>query len=444
MPKSFGRVITKWRLRRRIATELPTDFAPHVYLEIHKDLREAGVDPVLHYIAYGKKEMRRYRHYEKGAEVEGADVPLDFDPWVYLKMNPDVDQAGLDPFEHYRSQGRNEGRAYLSAIYSTPHKLSSPCLSSVGLPSEFDPFLYLQANPDVAAAGLDPTTHFIEAGQYENRRLRLPFRPLPANFDPDDFIDTKPSRLLGGVEPLADGSFPWPLATFHYNACDHDKLFRNRAIISHLYLKGYGLEIDALNAPLPIRADAKVRHLTSIVEEKIVASAPHLRGLVMVKPASLVENFKLAEIETGSQDFLILNNALPFYQDPIAVLRDISRVVRPGGCLYISVPDQRFGADFRRKVTPLKHFWEDFENGPEASRSLHYLEFTELVIGAGNQTHSMANRLNHESFPIHFHCWTHHSFIRFIMDVLHKIELSFEMELCARNEVETIGILRRS
>jgi 2-polyprenyl-3-methyl-5-hydroxy-6-metoxy-1,4-benzoquinol methylase len=35
------------------------EFDPKIYLAIHKDVAEAGVDPVEHYLAYGKKEGRR-------------------------------------------------------------------------------------------------------------------------------------------------------------------------------------------------------------------------------------------------------------------------------------------------------------------------------------------------------------------------------------------------
>jgi hypothetical protein len=36
----------------------------------------------------------------------------------------------------------------------------------------FDPALYLQANPDVAAAGVDAATHYLQHGRREKRRLR--------------------------------------------------------------------------------------------------------------------------------------------------------------------------------------------------------------------------------------------------------------------------------
>lgn len=40
------------------------------------------------------------------------------------------------------------------------------------LPDDFDPELYLQANPDVAAAGTDAATHYLRFGLFEGRRLK--------------------------------------------------------------------------------------------------------------------------------------------------------------------------------------------------------------------------------------------------------------------------------
>ncbi|ALP62202.1 rhamnan synthesis F family protein [Paraburkholderia caribensis] len=40
-----------------------------------------------------------------------AGRPLEFDAAYYLKCNPDVAAAGVDPYEHYQSSGRREGRS---------------------------------------------------------------------------------------------------------------------------------------------------------------------------------------------------------------------------------------------------------------------------------------------------------------------------------------------
>jgi hypothetical protein len=43
----------------------------------------------------------------------------------------------------------------------------------IALPPDFDPTMYLRANPDVAAAKIDPAAHWVKHGRFEGRRLRL-------------------------------------------------------------------------------------------------------------------------------------------------------------------------------------------------------------------------------------------------------------------------------
>jgi hypothetical protein len=40
------------------------------------------------------------------------NVPENFNPEIYLQLNPDLVSAGVDPFQHYIDFGSNEGRLY--------------------------------------------------------------------------------------------------------------------------------------------------------------------------------------------------------------------------------------------------------------------------------------------------------------------------------------------
>jgi glycosyltransferase involved in cell wall biosynthesis len=101
---------------QKAPVELPEDFEPDVYLELHADLREAGVDPVQHYIEYGRAENRDYRYLPPKADVTVQEAPVkapkDFDPEVYLKLHADLREAGVDPVQHYIEYGRAEKREY--------------------------------------------------------------------------------------------------------------------------------------------------------------------------------------------------------------------------------------------------------------------------------------------------------------------------------------------
>jgi O-antigen biosynthesis protein len=78
-----------------------------------------------------------------------ASSPLFDAPW-YLTKNPDVAAANLDPVSHYLSFGDSEGRA------PGPH---------------FDNSAYLAANPDVAATNINALVHYLLRGCNERRNL---------------------------------------------------------------------------------------------------------------------------------------------------------------------------------------------------------------------------------------------------------------------------------
>lgn len=104
--------------------------------------------------------------------VPGA-IPLFNASW-YVERNPDVVSAGLDPWQHYLSSGWQEGR--------WPNPL-------------FNPTQYLDQNPDVSAIGYEPLAHYAEFGWKEGRR------PHPL-FDPKWYLDQNPDIKAAGIEPL--------------------------------------------------------------------------------------------------------------------------------------------------------------------------------------------------------------------------------------------------
>ncbi|MDP8904242.1 MAG: glycosyltransferase [Chloroflexota bacterium] len=66
------------------------------YRSAYADVAAAGIDPVLHYVAFGAKEGRNPSGY--------------FDTNWYLEQNPDVGQSGMNPLVHYVRYGVHEGR----------------------------------------------------------------------------------------------------------------------------------------------------------------------------------------------------------------------------------------------------------------------------------------------------------------------------------------------
>ena len=74
-----------------------------------------------------------------------------FDAEFYLDANPDVARAGIDPVDHYLWSGASEGRR--------PHP-------------RYDAAWYRTNNPDVGDA--NPLIHYLEVGRREGRKIQKP------------------------------------------------------------------------------------------------------------------------------------------------------------------------------------------------------------------------------------------------------------------------------
>ena len=96
---------------------------------------------------FAKKTRARIEGYDEKRRVVGES----FDEAFYLRRNPDVAEAGIDPLDHFLSYGWREGRD------PGPH---------------FSTRSYLEVNPDVAEAGVNPFWHYLVAGKAEGRDLR--------------------------------------------------------------------------------------------------------------------------------------------------------------------------------------------------------------------------------------------------------------------------------
>lgn len=80
-------------------------------------IEESGLfDPVWYLSEYGKKykiEENPLAHYLDFGVKNGLNPSTQFDTNYYLKSNPDIVSAGINPFIHYTSQGRKENRSPL-------------------------------------------------------------------------------------------------------------------------------------------------------------------------------------------------------------------------------------------------------------------------------------------------------------------------------------------
>ncbi|HWF26116.1 MAG TPA: methyltransferase domain-containing protein [Solirubrobacteraceae bacterium] len=132
-----------------------------------------------------------------------------------------------------------------------------------------------------------------------------------------------------------------------------------REDLARQYLVGDGIEIGALTLPLrvPARVRVRVRYVDRMSRADLLRhDGPELAASGL-DPASIPEIDVVDRAETlasfadQSLDFVIANHVLEHVEDPIGALENLLRVIRPGGILFLILPDARHTFDARRPRT---------------------------------------------------------------------------------------------
>ena len=128
-----------------------------------------------YYLLEEKTRKQAFDHYRKQGWKQGnLPTPL-FNPVWYLDRNPDIAAAEVEPFMHYYHQGWREGRR----------------------PNEwFDPSWYLAQYTEVGEHNIDPLTHYVVAGRQKG------YLPI-AGFDEQAYVRAHPAAASSGLIPFA-------------------------------------------------------------------------------------------------------------------------------------------------------------------------------------------------------------------------------------------------
>ncbi len=101
------------RERAVIAEEFDVEF----YLKMSPDLRGAPIDPIIHYLESGWREMR--------------DPSPEFSTSYYLETNVDIREGGINPFVHYIEHGKRERRTALPFSIRKTRQKYNPLVTAI-------------------------------------------------------------------------------------------------------------------------------------------------------------------------------------------------------------------------------------------------------------------------------------------------------------------------
>jgi len=223
--------------------------------------------------------------------------------------------------------------------------------------------------------------------------------------------------------------------------------YLGRLTIADRYLRGVGLEIGALQDPMPLPKGVKARYVDIAGTEELRQMYPAKTRRWLVDVDIVDDGEQLATVADNSQDFVASNHFFEHCEDPIGTLRNMLRVVKPGGVVYLSVPDKRLMFDRDRPSTTLDHVVRDHEDGPERSRHQHYEEVVRLGIKVEGETAVLTKvaELEAEHFRIHFHCWSQTDFLELLCAMQRREGFpSFDIAEFCKNEREMVVVLRVS
>jgi SAM-dependent methyltransferase len=221
-------------------------------------------------------------------------------------------------------------------------------------------------------------------------------------------------------------------------------LGRRRRRLANRYLAGSGLEIGALHRPLPTPARAHVRYVDRMDSVALRSHYRELANSQLVEVDVVDDGETLATQPDGSADFIIANHFIEHTEDPLGTLGNHLRVLRPGGILYLAVPDRRHTFDADREPTPLAHLERDHDEGPGWSRAIHQEEWARLVDRVPPEdVEERVRALEREDYSIHFHAWAPEEFAAVLRHARDERRLPFEIEALQPNHHEFIAVLRK-
>ncbi|MBV8856073.1 MAG: methyltransferase domain-containing protein [Acidobacteria bacterium] len=256
------------------------------------------------------------------------------------------------------------------------------------------------------------------------------------------FASIKELLVTRVLDPLA-GALPRNVRSY----CVHHALRReatevgahDRESLARGYLRGAGLEVGALNSPLPIDDLARVSYVDFETPEELRRRHPNLQ---FKSPDIVDDGARLASVADESQDFLIACHLIEHMEDPIGAVKNWLRVLKPGGILFLAIPDRRFTFDFHRPATTWEHLKRDHEEGPAWSRTAHFEEVFRKVVGVEDEERVRRLAADPENRDTHFHVWSQTEMLEFVA-ALRRYGLDFEVEAFCAYGNEGTFVLRK-
>jgi SAM-dependent methyltransferase len=159
----------------------------------------------------------------------------------------------------------------------------------------------------------------------------------------------------------------------------------------------------------------------------------------------------------ASQDFVICSHVLEHVANPLALLEDAYRVLRPSGVLLILLPNRHRTYDRSRAPTPLAHVVSDYQAGVTEVETAHIEDFLlnadQATVRAWREASPEARVALvdlHRRRSVHVHCWDEPEFSSVLCYAIERLGQVWELvggvvpDVRDRSAMEFGYVLRRS
>jgi len=218
---------------------------------------------------------------------------------------------------------------------------------------------------------------------------------------------------------------------------------RVRAKLAGKHLRGKGIEIGALHQPMSVPPGAMVRYLDRLTTDQLREEYPELQAFNLVEVDIVEDGENPVSIPNQSQDFVIASHVIEHTEDPIKTIRNWLRILRPGGVIFLVVPDRRRTFDRNRPPTPVEHLLRDYRFGPEGSRMEHYREWVQELEDV-EDVNARALELIEQGYRPHFHVWTPDEFRQSLADIAEAEKLPMTVVDSATNFREFMVVISKT
>lgn len=212
--------------------------------------------------------------------------------------------------------------------------------------------------------------------------------------------------------------------------------------LAQKFLSGSGIEIGALQKPLPVPESCSVRYVDRMPLSELLHHYPELTGLPLQAPDFVDDGETLSTIASQSQNFVIANHFFEHSEDPIRTLTTFLRVLRRGGILFMAVPDKRYTFDFDRPSTNYDVLKQTYNIGRRPDRENLFEEWVRCVEHRDDDGKQVRIReLLAAHYSIHYNVWTVDELVTQLLQARTDFALPFRVVSLVCTDNEAIIIL---